>query len=387
MRLRQIRDEGRSRRRAEWAQNRVPDGFGSTCANLPSVTDTLDRLRSVAVALASEECAGRAPGTSGGLRARELVTGWFEDAGLEPAGEHGYHQPIPRIGGANILGQIGGPNHGRHILLAAHYDHLGVYAGETYPGANDNASGVAVILEVARQLTERQTELGRDVLVVAFDSEEPPHFLESTMGSIHFVKHPTVPLESIELMICLDLVGSPLGGADVPADIGNLVVVSGAERAGLGGLVDATSSEGVNLRRIGADIVPPLSDHFAFQAAGVPSLFLTSGRNRYYHTPEDTPEKLDYPMMAALTKALAELITRASRVEGRIEYDPDASDLDVSVTTIHDLVRAAAPVAAEGDRMLAIMEAFAGGRGSDFFAGRETDVLRQVLEAAEYALA
>src|SRR5690606_40533953 len=94
------------------------------------------------------------------------------------------------------------------------------------------------------------------------------YFLAPEMGSIHFVSNPTVPLDSIELMVCLDLVGSPLGGPDIAEELRDLVVVSGAERAGLGALVDDTPTEGVTLRRIGADIVPPLSDHFAFHSAG-----------------------------------------------------------------------------------------------------------------------
>lgn len=152
----------------------------------------IDRLRGHVAALASDECEGRAAGTPGGRKARGLVTGWLEETGLEPAGENGFLQPIPSIGGANVLGRVPGPGEGRHILIGAHYDHLGLLGGEMYPGANDNASGVAVLLEVARGLAERRSELGRDVLVASFDAEEPPHFLEPEMGSIHFVSNPTV---------------------------------------------------------------------------------------------------------------------------------------------------------------------------------------------------
>lgn len=299
----------------------------------------IDRLRGHVAALASDECEGRAAGTQGGRKARGLVTGWLEETGLEPAGENGFLQPIPSIGGANALGRFPVPGEGRHILIGAHYDHLGLLGGEMYPGANDNASGVAVLLEVARGLAERRSELGRDVLVASFDAEEPPYFLEPEMGSIHFVSNPTVPLDSIELMVCLDLVGSPLGGPDIAEELRDLVVVSGAERAGLGALVDDTPTEGVTLRRIGADIVPPLSDHFAFHSAGIPTMFLTSGRNRYYHTPEDTPEKLDYPMMADLADALTDIVVRTSRREDPIVYRPDVVDRESSIATILDRSR------------------------------------------------
>lgn len=187
-------------------------------------------------------------------------------------------------------------------------------------------------------------------------------------------------------MVCLDLVGSPLGGPDIAEELRDLVVVSGAERAGLGALVDDTPTEGVTLRRIGADIVPPLSDHFAFHSAGIPTMFLTSGRNRYYHTPEDTPEKLDYPMMADLADAFTDIVVRTSRREAPIVYRPDVVDRETSIATILDLMEAAADLAPDGGRMLAIMDLFAAGRGSEFFAGHESEALAHVLRTAESAL-
>src|SRR5690606_40317823 len=81
------------------------------------VEHVIDRLRGHVAALASDECEGRAAGTPGGRKARGLVTGWLEETGLEPAGENGFLQPIPSIGGANVLGRVPVPGEGRHILI------------------------------------------------------------------------------------------------------------------------------------------------------------------------------------------------------------------------------------------------------------------------------
>ena len=92
----------------------------------------------------------------------------------------GESRPVPR-----------GP--GQAVLYSAHYDHLGTHGGKTFHGADDNAAAVAELVDLGRALAPRPPE-GRHVLLVAFDGEEPPHFLSDTMGSAHFCRYPTVPL-------------------------------------------------------------------------------------------------------------------------------------------------------------------------------------------------
>ncbi|HEY8429452.1 MAG TPA: M28 family peptidase, partial [Sandaracinaceae bacterium] len=135
-------------------------------------------MRDLVEALCSEECAGRAPGTPGGVRARELVRDALRDAGLDPD-----EQPVPGCNGANVLATIPGEID-RWILVAAHYDHLGVQGGRVYAGADDNAAAVAILVEAARALAARRPR-GRGVIVAAFDAEEPPYFMTEAMGSEH----------------------------------------------------------------------------------------------------------------------------------------------------------------------------------------------------------
>jgi Zn-dependent M28 family amino/carboxypeptidase len=274
-------------------------------------------------ALCADDCAGRAPGTDGGRRARALVVEALRARGLAVD-----EQPIPRIGGANLLAALPGSTD-RWVLVAAHYDHLGTHGGEMYRGADDNAAAVAILVEVAGALARERPD-GRGVLIAAFDSEEPPHFLSPAMGSMYFVHHPTVPLDRIDLMICMDLMGHALGPVGLPAEVRDTLFAFGAERsAGTAAHVDALARAvpGLIVRRADAETLPPLSDYAGFWDRAVPFLFLTNGRSAIYHTPDDTPDRLDYPKMAATARWLERLVRETcARPESRIEFLARARD-------------------------------------------------------------
>jgi len=322
-----------------------------------SNADRIARLQARVEYLASPELEGRAPGSPGGLKARRNVEEAFTGLDLEPRGENGYRQAIPTIDGSNLLGAIRGtgPHADRYILVNAHYDHLGVHFGQVHPGADDNASGVSVLLDVARQLADHGG-LDRTVLIVSFDAEEPPHFYTSDMGSMYFVAHPTVPLERIDMMLCLDLIGHPIGPPSLPAEVRNSMLVMGAEKtAGVGAIVDGIDTPGIWPRRLDNDIFPPVSDHYAFQQVGIPSLFFTVGRDRYYHTPEDTPEKLDYPKLLAFADYLAVLVTQLAGHDGFV-YDANAVDDAATLATLVELGRHAAPLARKATQVAALVD-------------------------------
>ena len=309
--------------------------------------------------LASPELEGRAPGTPGGLLARAHVEAAFTELGLVPAGLDGYQQAIPDIDGANLLGVIPGtgPHADRYVAFNAHYDHLGIHFGDVYPGADDNASGVAVLLDVAAQLVE-QGGLDRSVLIMSVDAEEPLHFLTENMGSIYFVDHPTVPLEQIDIMVNLDLIGHPLGPPELPDEVRNTILVMGAEKSpGVGEVIDRLGQEttGIFLRRLDADIIPPMSDHYAFERVGIPFLFFNVGRDRNYHTPQDTAEKLDYPKMVALADSLTVLIQELAARE-TYSYDPAAVDDTATLTTLVELGRHAGPLHHKSAVVMALVE-------------------------------
>ncbi len=340
-------------------------------------------LRALVEALCSDRCAGRAPGTPGGEAGREIIADAFAAAGVTVS-----EQPVPGCSGANLVasipaadttenawsvggspagthrGRVWEPSEGSHVdrwvLLAAHHDHLGRHGRSTYWGADDNASAIAVLVAVAGALA-RDRPQRRGVLLAAFDSEEPPYFLSDAMGSEWYAAHAPVPLDRIDMMLCMDIVGHALGDERFPPDVRSSIFALGAERsAGTAAHLDALAEAepGLWVRRLDAEIIPPLSDYDAFWNRSVPFLFLTCGRSRHYHTPEDTPEKLDYEKMAALARWL-ERWTRetCARPEARVTFEnrrDDASTLRTMVAVLRSL-EPLSPQARSGREMAEVL--------------------------------
>jgi Zn-dependent M28 family amino/carboxypeptidase len=310
-----------------------------------------DTLQDVAVkalveALCSDRCAGRAAGTPGGAAARELVIDAFRDAGYDVE-----LQVIPQVEGANVLARLPG-RAPRFVLAAAHYDLVGRQGRAIYRGADDNAAAVAILVETARAL-KSAPPAGRGVIFAAFDAEEPPNFLSATMGSQHFVAHPAVPLDAIDLMVCLDLVGHALGPEGTPPEVRETVFALGAERsAGTAAHVDrlARATPGVVVRRVDVEAIPPLSDYHAFWQRAVPFVFLSNGRSRVYHTPDDTPDRLDFAKMAATAEWLTRFVRETcERTEPRIQWTGAADDA-ATLRTLAEIARALEAVAPEARR-------------------------------------
>lgn len=294
-------------------------------------------MRTVIEALCSDECAGRRPGTPGGAAARRIVIEAFRAAGLDP-----YEQPVPGCGGANVLARIRGDIE-RYVLVGAHFDHLGTIGRHVFRGADDNAAAVAILIEVGRALAAERS--GRGVIIAAFDGEEPPHFLTGAMGSREFVRANQLP---IDFMVCMDLVGHRFGGAAVPDAVGESLFALGAERsAGTHALVRTLkhAEPGLIVRPADAEIVPPLSDYEAFWEQRIPFLFLSAGRSRVYHTPDDTPDKLDLAKIAATARWLTRF-TRAARVREPTRFVDGALDRG-TLDELGEVLDALAPLAPE----------------------------------------
>lgn len=285
--------------------------------------------------LCSPECAGRKTGTPGGIRARGIVRDALRGAGLDPQ-----EQAMPVTRGANLIATLPG-DVDRYVLVAAHYDHLGGDERLFYAGADDNAAAVAILVEVARGLAAKRAD-GRGVIIAAFDAEEPPYFLSGQMGSQHYTKH-APEIEKIDFMVCLDLVGHALGPEGLPDSVRGSLFALGAERsAGTAAIVDAEREGGLFVRRADAEIIPPLSDYDAFWKREIPFLFLTGGRSARYHTPEDTPEHLDWNKMSLTARWLEKLVRRTCARDERIAFTGSRDDR----STLESYVDLVAPLAA-----------------------------------------
>jgi len=284
-----------------------------------TATSLLDDLRT----LSSDAFEGRATDTPGGRKAGDFVAARFRDLGLQSFGGR-YDQPfafdhrsiralwrrdrpfVKHVDGRNVIGYVtGSARADEFLVLSAHYDHLGARNGEIYHGADDNASGVAGLLAMAAYLRAHRPL--HSIVFAAFDAEEPPHFLENTMGSREWIRRPTVPLDRLDMMICLDVVGHALGPPGTPDDVRQTLLALGAERsAGTAAHVHRLSraEPGVVVRRADAEIIPPLSDYEAFWRKEIPFMLLSCARGRFYHTPQDTPAWLDWAKMAATARWL-----------------------------------------------------------------------------------
>ena len=300
-------------------------------------------MRRIIEELCSPRCAGRKPGTPGGLAARAVVLDALREAGLDP-----FEQRVPKCDGANVLAIIPGQIE-RYVLVGAHFDHLGTSGNQVFWGADDNAAAVAILVEVGLALA-RERE-GRGVIIAAFDGEEPPHFMSGAMGSREFVRTNRLP---IDFMVCMDLVGHRFGSVLVPDEVGESVFALGAERsAGTYDLVMSLkrSEPGVIVRPADAEIVPPLSDYEAFWTQRIPFLFLSAGRSRVYHTPEDTPDKLDYDKIAATVRWLVRFV-RATRIRDRPVFR-DASLDRGTLDEVADVIAALRHLSPDAERALA----------------------------------
>ncbi|MEK7232575.1 MAG: M20/M25/M40 family metallo-hydrolase [Elusimicrobiota bacterium] len=252
---------------------------------------------------------GRELGTPELDQVSDYLAAQFRDAGLQPAGDDAgsYFQTWTEALEApkgpttlkNIIGIIPGKNPafaGQSVVIGAHYDHLGrgwpdVHRGDEgkiHPGADDNASGIAILLELARS----GMQPARTVIFVAFSGEEA-----KLLGSSHFVK--AYSNGNILAMINLDTVGRL--GANKLAIFG----IGSAKEWGdvFQGAGDVTH---VPLELILMDI--GASDQKSFLDAGIPAVQFFSGANSDYHRPSDAPDKLDYAGMIKVAAVAKEVI-------------------------------------------------------------------------------
>jgi Zn-dependent M28 family amino/carboxypeptidase len=252
----------------------------------------LDRsrlLRDVRV-LADGEFEGRATGSPGGLRARRWLVEQFRVAGIKPPAGSGYEQPFDVDGrtAANVIGWIEGrAATARTIVITAHYDHLGIRNGVLYPGADDNASGVAALLAAARDLAQDQPR--HSFVLAALDAEE-----RGQRGALALLAAGTIPRQTIALNINLDMVSRSatreLFAAGTSYSPWLVPILRDVQRR---------SAVTVRFGHDRANAAHPaddwthLSDHGPFHDAGIPFVYFGVEDHPDYHKPTDTAARID----------------------------------------------------------------------------------------------
>ena len=278
-----------------------------------------DHLRTHVYMLAKEIGERNLQHYDGLERARDYVAEQFRLAGYVPSMQSFvYHGESFQNVEAILLGH-GSPR--ESVVVGAHYDSV-----EGSPGANDNASGVATLLEVARSLVGRPLPI--TVRFVAFTTEEPPYFNAGEgMGSVEYAKALDDPAKDVRAMLSLETVGfysdvpgsqhyPPFVGIFYP-DRGNFIAFvgnvqsRGIVRKAVGAFRAAATlpSEGATLPAF----IPGVawSDHRSFWEFGVPAAMVTDTapfRDAHYHMATDSPERLDYERMARLVTGLGEVV-------------------------------------------------------------------------------
>jgi hypothetical protein len=269
--------------------------------------------------LASRALAGRAAGTPGNDSAAAFLARRHEALGLPgafpgvcPSGEQcgvSYYQYFrgEEVGGHNVGAFIRGSDsafYREFVVVGAHYDHLGTSArfaldpdlvSSVRPGADDNASGTAAVLELARRLAANPPP--RSVLLIHFDAEE-----WGLVGSRMFVQRPPVPASAIVFMLNLDMVGR-LNGRD-------LLIDGTAADPSTRALGDSVT-RALGMRSAPSNVSAGRSDHAVFAAIDVPALSLTTGFHADYHRVTDVAARIDVPGLTRIVD-VAEGIVRAA---------------------------------------------------------------------------
>jgi Zn-dependent M28 family amino/carboxypeptidase len=214
----------------------------------------------------------------------------------------------------NVVAYIPGTT-GEYVILGAHYDHLGMGGQYSltpsvtaiHPGADDNASGTAGVIELARWYA-KQPKQKRGILFLNFAGEEL-----GLLGSAYYVAHPELPLDKAVAMINMDMIGRIREGK---------VYVGGtATGSGLRPLLEGVAAKYPTLK-IDYSEGPESSssDHTSFITGSVPSLFFFSGLHSDYHKPSDTADKIDAPDAATLLGMVSEVADDLRDEAGRPQF-------------------------------------------------------------------
>jgi hypothetical protein len=302
----------------------------------------VEEVRAHVYRLASPEFLGRSG--PGAARASRHIARAFQRLGLQPAFGKSYFQPIPWLLaedekrkdsflGRNVAAVLPGTDPkvaDEWIVLSAHFDHLGKKNGVLYPGADDNASGVAMLLEVAERFALQDEKPRRTIVFVAFDQEEA-----GLLGSRHFAAKPPRDLKKLKAFLTADMLGRSMANL-----MDEYVYALGSESSPrLRKLLEEVRPEkGVTVGRIGADLIGTRSDYGPFRDRRIPFLFFSTGQHPDYHAPTDLPDRIDYVKLGRISRWIADLTWRLACDREAPTWSPSATpDLD-EVKAIQALV-------------------------------------------------
>lgn len=218
---------------------------------------------------------------------------------------------------SNIIGVVEGTAKKQEaVVVVAHYDHLGEKGGEIYGGADDNASGMAAVMELADAFAAAAAEgvrPERTVIFLAVSGEELGLY-----GSLYYTEHPLISCDSTYACINIDMIGrAPEKRTGQPEYIAGYAYLS-EELYGISKKCNRLAAPGLEDDMEFKLIVRGGSDHYYFAKQGIPSLFYFTGFHDDYHRPTDTPDKVLYSRMEQIVRAIFATTWELANREGRL---------------------------------------------------------------------
>ncbi|MEF9985727.1 MAG: TonB family protein [Bacteroidales bacterium] len=271
--------------------------------------------------ISADSLMGRAAGSKGEKIVASFIYDELEKSGitmLSPrSGEDFYIAAKDTIHSRNIIGVVQGYDtllKNEYVVIGAHIDHLGVNKLirdgkeeiQIYPGADDNASGVATVLEIAKQVVAHQFLFRRSVIFAFFGAEEV-----GMAGSWYFLNRSFKEIDKIVMMINLDMVGRS-GGENKPQ------VFTASQNPEITSILNDLSNRTFSVKPVlsSTDYFP--SDHVMFYEKNIPIALFTTGTHRDYHTIRDKSDRIDYNQMEYLAEYVYSLAEAVANRDARI---------------------------------------------------------------------
>ncbi|MDA0832305.1 MAG: M20/M25/M40 family metallo-hydrolase [Planctomycetota bacterium] len=287
-----------------------------------------DGLKKHTLFLASDTLEGREAGSKGGHAAGAYLLDIMKKSGLKARGDSGYFTQEFGDDYRNLLAYLPGdvPQLAdEFIVVGAHYDHVGYGnsqnsfgpIGQIHNGADDNASGVAAVVEVIKALTRQPLKLKRPILIAFWDAEE-----KGLLGSEYWIDTPTIPLTSVGLYLNLDMIGRlPKQG----------LTMYGVRTAPGFRQFIAEQNRVTDIDILFDWTIKRDSDHHPFYENKIPFLMPHTGLHDDYHRPSDDPEKLNWNGMEQISRLFFQMIVAAADAESLPQFRSESKSENTTV--------------------------------------------------------
>jgi hypothetical protein len=254
-----------------------------------------DRLKAEITWLADPAREGRYAGSPGGAAAADYIARQLKEIGCDVQ--------MQDFGGGrrNVVGRMGTAPH--YVLIGAHYDGQ----GRGMPSASDNAAGIAVTIEILRELKSK--ELPVSLVAIGFDDEE-----QGLNGSRYYSDHPLYPLENAQAAIIFDTLGRQF----MDLSTWTMFVLGTEYSKELAAVVQKRSRP--DMLVVGTDLIGPRSDFAPFAVKHVPYLFFSHATHKDYHGPGDTADRIDYTKLAQDATSITQIVEDIARLQSQPKY-------------------------------------------------------------------